>query len=332
MSTVIQNQSQNIQNETQSNTPKYELKKLTLGKGTFSEVKLAIHSKTKQQVAAKIIDILEWNKEFKNEVNILQNLSHQNVISFLGSEIRRGGRGVIYLEYLTYPTLSYHLKNYSTLSEELAIKVLTQMVDTVYYLQSKGISHHDLKPDNMIYDPEKQHIKLFDFGLAISVNPENPISRSRSGSPLYMAPEILLKDSHNVFQADIWSIGICLYEILSGKTPFQNCETKQELENEWRLRKDISLPAFLCSTKLRILYSQTIKYEPERRITIQELKNILSAKKSLIASLAPTIVDKPKRIRSSSVQSAIIRKAKPKRNAKRSGIPSTSKKPSKHQQ
>lgn len=331
MSTVAQSQSQIIQNETQINAPKYELKKLTLGKGTFSEVKLAIHSKTKQQVAAKIIDILEWNKEFKNEVNILQNLSHPNVISFLGSEIRRGGRGVIYLEYLTYPTLSYHLKNYSTLSEELAIKILIQMVDTVHYLQSKGISHHDLKPDNMIYDPEKQHIKLFDFGLAISVNPENPVSRSRSGSPLYMAPEILLKDSHNVFQADIWSIGICLFEILSGKTPFQNCETKQELENEWRLRKDISLPAFLCSTKLRILYSQTIKYEPERRITIQELKTILSAKKSLIASLSGTIADKPKRIRSSSVQSAIIRKAKPKRNAKRTGIPST-KKPSKHQQ
>jgi len=257
-------------------TLKFELKKLTLGKGNFSEVKLAIHQKTQQQVAAKVMDLLEWNKEFKNEISVLQKLHHGSIISLVDSERRLDGRGVIYLEYLPYPTLSAYIHNVGTMGEMVSVKVLFGLVDAVSYLHSVGISHHDIKPDNILFNCDNNTIKLFDFGLAVIVDPDYPISNSNAGSPLYMAPEILLKDLHNVFQSDTWSIGICLYEILSGKSPFHYCDTLEDLQKEWVVKKDISLSYFLCSSKLRMLYSRMMKYDPDRRISLTQLKTILS--------------------------------------------------------
>jgi serine/threonine protein kinase len=247
-----------------------------LGKGNFSEVKLAIHPKTQIQVAAKVMDLLSWNKEFKNEITILERLKHPSIIRLIDKEKRSDGRGVIYLEYHSDPTLSFYIQNFSTLSETVAVKVLYGLVDAVSYLHTLGISHHDIKPDNILYNSDFNTIKLFDFGLAISVNPDDPFSNCNAGSPLYMAPEVLSKDTHNVFVADVWSMGITLYEMLIGKTPFSHCKTLEDLEIEWSKRKDLSLPVFVCSTYLRMIYSQMVSYYPQRRITAFELKQKLS--------------------------------------------------------
>jgi len=149
-------------------------------------------------------------------------------------------------------------------------------VDAVAYLHSLGISHHDIKPDNVLYNSEYHSIKLFDFGLAISVNPDDPISNCNAGSPLYMAPEVLSKVTHNVFIADVWSMGITLYEMLVGKTPYSHCKTLEDLEVEWTKRKDLSLPVFICSPYLRMVYSRMVYYDPARRITAFGLKQKLS--------------------------------------------------------
>jgi len=257
-------------------TTKFQLRKLTLGKGNFSVVKLAIHPNTKVQVAAKVMDLLEWNKEYKTEVKLLQMLSHTSIIGYIDSERRELGRGVIYLEYLSYPTLSSYVQNTTTLSETIALKVIYELVDAVDYMHSKGISHHDIKPDNILFNNETNTIKLFVFGLAVTVNPENPMSSTNAGRPLYMGPEVLLNPEHNVFKADVWSIGMCLYEILSGKTPFDHCKVLDDLLKEWQSQKDLSLPIFLSSSKLRMIYSQMVKYDPERRIHTTDLKKILA--------------------------------------------------------
>jgi protein serine kinase H len=290
------------------NTSKFELKKLTLGKGNFSEVKLAIHPKTKLQVAAKVIDLLLWNKEYKNEIAVLQRLKHPSIIGLLDTERRCDGRGVIYLEYQSDPTLSFYVHNVSTLSETVAVDVLYSLVDAVHYLHSLGISHHDIKPDNILFKSVNHSIKLFDFGLSVCVNPAKPFSRCNAGSPLYMAPEVLIHDFHNVFYADIWSIGICLYEILAGKNPFATCKDIDELEVEWTNHKDISLPVFLCSSVLRNLYSQMVAYDPNKRISSGELKKILSknTQKKCIGNSLRSSGEKKKAKRSSSVQGVII--------------------------
>jgi len=250
---------------------KYELKKLTLGKGNFSEVKLAIHSQTKQQVAAKVIDLLDWNKEYRTEISVLQKIRHPSIIGLVDFERCSNGRGIIYLEYQPDPTLGCYIQNSSTLSEPQTVKVLFNLVDAVNYIHSLGISHHDIKPDNILYNCSTNTVKLFDFGLALTVDPLNPISSSNGGSPLYMAPEILLNKSHNVFLSDIWSIGLTLYEILVGISPFDSCSNLSSLKKEWTKEKDISLPKNI-SSKLRMVYAQMVKYDPEKRISSLEVK------------------------------------------------------------
>jgi len=222
-----------------------------------------------------VIDLLEWNKEYKTEISVLQKITHSSIIQLVDSERCSDGRGVIYLEYQPYPTLGSYISTVSPLSEPLAVRVLQDLVSAVHYLHSLGISHHDIKPENILYNPKENTIKLFDFGLAVIVDPSNPVSSSNGGSPLYMAPEILQKSRHNVFISDVWSLGLVLCESLTGKSPFHYCESLKELQKEWSLKRDISLPQSIGSTHLRILYCQMVKYKPEKRISITNLKKIL---------------------------------------------------------
>jgi serine/threonine protein kinase len=255
------------------------------------------------------MDLLSWNKEFKNEIAILERLKHPSIINLIDNEKRSDGRGVIYLEYQSDPTLSFYIQNFSTLAEAVAVKVLYGLVDAVAYLHSLGISHHDIKPDNVLYNSEYHSIKLFDFGLAISVNPDDPFSNCNAGSPLYMAPEVLAKDTHNAFASDMWSMGITLYEILVGKNPFSHCKTLEDLEVEWSKRKDISLPVFICSTYLRMIYSQMVSYDSQRRINSGNLKQKLSRtiQKKCIGNSLGDGSEKRKAQRSSSVHAVVKR-------------------------
>jgi len=248
-------------------------------------------------------------KNTKTEIAVLEKLHHASIIGLVDFERCSNGRGIIYLEYQPDPTLASYIQNVSTLSEPQAVKVLYSLADAVHYIHSLGISHHDIKPDNILFNCGSNSIKLFDFGLALTVDSSNPISSSNGGSPLYMAPEILLKKTHNVFSSDIWSIGITLYEILVGVSPFDTCKNLSSLKKEWSKRKDISIPKHVyISSKLRMVYAHMVKYEPEKRISSLELKKILVpllTKKSLGNSLGGSN-GKTKTERTSSVN-AIIR-------------------------
>jgi len=297
-----------------SQDKKFTIQTKVLGRGNFSEVRLAINKKTKCRVAAKVVDLLQFYKEFKREVEMLQKLNHPNIISSYGSEIRRDGRGVLYLEYLQHPTLQDYLKIHKHLTEPVAIKVFTQLVSAVEHMHMKGISHHDIKPENISFDPETHNIKLFDFGLAVGLDLSLPPYTSwDAGSPLYMAPEVLLCDEHNPFIADAWSLGTLLYELIVGKTPFWQCKTVEDLGKLWATRISITIPQEVpCSPKIRKICSRLLSYTPENRLTIPELKKALSPKpkpKRLLhrnrnlSSSVPTAIPTPSRSRSKSLQS-----------------------------
>jgi len=149
-------------------------------------------------------------------------------------------------------------------------------VDAVEHMHSKGISHHDIKPENISFDPDTYAIKLFDFGLAVGLNLDQPpLTDWDAGSPLYMAPEVLLNDTHNPFIADIWSLGILFYELLFGETPFSKCKTVEELGKMWAKykAKPPTLDQCIYSPSLKILIQKMLTYDPEHRITVPEIKS-----------------------------------------------------------
>jgi len=268
-------------------------------------------------------------------VEMLKKLNHPNIISSYGSEIRRDGRGVLYLEYLQHPTLQDYLKIHKQLSESAALKVFLQLVSAVEHMHSKGISHHDIKPENISFDPETQNIKLFDFGLAVGLDLSlPPLTSWDAGSPLYMAPEVLLCDEHNPFVADAWSLGILLYELIVGKTPFWQCKTVEDLGKLWATRRSLTIPPEVpCSPKLRIVCSKLLSYTPAKRLTIPELKAALCPAKiktkgllsrnRILSSSVPSAVQGTSRTRSLSLQSHADSIGSMVKSLKNSSLPKT---------
>jgi len=103
-------------------------------------------------------------------------------------------------------------------SENIAAKIMKQILQAVNYLHLKRIVHRDLKPENLMLVAEDGYeIKLIDFGLSRTFSPDKKMY-SRLGTPFYIAPEVLKKKYDQ--RCDIWSIGVILYILLSGRPPF----------------------------------------------------------------------------------------------------------------
>jgi serine/threonine protein kinase len=112
-----------------------------------------------------------------------------------------------------------YLKEHKKLSEDEAREIFIQILDTVSYCHSKGITHRDLKLENIVFsDKSKTIIKIIDFGVSGLFKGE----RSKAGSIQYMAPEVVSgSNTASSPQIDIWSIGCMLYELISGEPLFQ---------------------------------------------------------------------------------------------------------------
>jgi len=178
------------------------------------------------------------------------------------------------MERLPNTTLQSYLAQNRSLPIHLSMRLFAQLVDAVEHMHKHHVSHSDLKTENISYDPAKNTIKLFDFGLSERVCPEQPISHNCAGSPLYMAPEVYKPECHNPLVSDMWSLGIILYELLTGETPFSHCESLQELKDVLSNENPIIIPPFI-SQEVRELLSKVLSFDPSMRPTALELRSVV---------------------------------------------------------
>eukprot|EP01128_Nolandella_sp_AFSM9_P007559 TRINITY_DN417_c0_g1_i2.p1 TRINITY_DN417_c0_g1~~TRINITY_DN417_c0_g1_i2.p1 ORF type:complete len:352 (-),score=71.49 TRINITY_DN417_c0_g1_i2:144-1109(-) len=179
---------------------------------------------------------------FRVELDLLKALPpHRNIPKLLGYRKTRE-KSYLILPYLPFPNLKTFLSQRGPLSEEDAIFVLAQMIDTVNFMMNHGVSHRDIKPDNIMVNPDNLQIKFIDFGLGKRISSVWDRTTEFIGTPLYMSPELLSRGSpFNITVSDLWSVGVVFLELLLGSNPFLMAESEQHL---LRMQRELDYSQF----------------------------------------------------------------------------------------
>jgi len=205
-----------------------------LGRGGMGEVYRADDLKLGQSVALKFLPESlagdqRWLRRFHDEVRIARDIAHPHVCrTYDIAEI--DGEHFISMEYVDGEDLSALLKRIGRLPKDKAIQIARQLCAGLAAAHDKGVLHRDLKPANIMLDGRGQ-VRITDFGIAALADKVHARD-IHAGTPLYMAPEQL--DGLEVtVRSDIYSLGLVLYEVFTGREPF-NADSMQDLR---RLRE-----------------------------------------------------------------------------------------------
>jgi tRNA A-37 threonylcarbamoyl transferase component Bud32 len=210
-----------------------------IGRGAFSIVYGGIHAGLNMPVTIKMMkhDLAmnpEFLQSFKNEAKVIAKLNHENIVQVYDIEERYRTVFII-MERLTGNTLDILLRSVGKLPPQRATHFLIQICEGLQYAHQHGIVHQDIKPANIFVLPDDK-VKILDFGLACPFGSENFLR----GTPFYMSPEQV--QCFPVDQrSDIYSLGLVVYEMLTGKRPFD--EDNQWKVMEMRANQEIPDPA-----------------------------------------------------------------------------------------
>ena len=208
-----------------------------LGTGTCGEVRRAIHRRTGEERAVKVISLSGRNRTskltkeatamLKSEATILQALDHPYIVKLYDVYVSPGSAIYLVMELMQGGDLFDRIVAKEKYTEVESRRVMRRLLNAVYYLHEKrNIVHRDLKPENILClnRTDDVQVKLTDFGLAKSVTEDG--LKTFCGTPQYFAPEVLRR-RHTIAgrgrygkQADMWSLGVILYILLSGSPPF----------------------------------------------------------------------------------------------------------------
>ncbi|RDX69307.1 CBL-interacting serine/threonine-protein kinase 23, partial [Mucuna pruriens] len=270
---------------------RYELGQ-TLGTGTSSVVKLARHLDTGHDVAIKVFDkkLLLGDKiltladkkkrrlrkqkkaAIKREIAILNMCRHPNVVRMI--EVMATKKKIyIVLEHVASGELYDKISqtSLSGMTEGPARRYFQHLICGLDYCHSKGVSHRDLKPQNLLVDADGG-LKVSDFGLSVLAQQvrQDGLLHTVCGTPHYTAPEVLSNNGYEGQKADIWSCGVILFFTVAGYLPFRTDADNSTVSYEKILRADFTCPYFF-SKRLQSLVNRILDPNPATRITIDEI-------------------------------------------------------------
>ncbi|XP_016840545.1 serine/threonine-protein kinase fused [Nasonia vitripennis] len=282
-----------------------------VGEGSFGKVFKAKRKCDGAIVAYKVTEKKGRSpkelESLRRECEIQKDLQHPNIIQMLDS-FETESEIVVVTEYVEKELYEIITKA-GRLSEERAQVIACDLVSALHYLHSNRIVHRDMKPQNVLLDPDGV-AKLCDFGFARIMSQGTHVLMSIKGTPLYMAPE--LHDErpydHNV---DLWSLGCIIYELVAGVPPFQTSSMK-ELESLVR-RKEIKWPDHISSNCLSFLQG-LLQKDPRHRLSWTELLEhpfvkgrILTVEKNVPRSLTLPLSASQSRAKQQQLQSLASR-------------------------
>ena len=244
-----------------------------LGAGSYGRVILVQHKITQAKYAIKCIDKrnkvnIEEKPYFRREIEIMYRVHHPNVVKLFG-HFEDNKYCYFIMEYIPGGNV-YNLvpKNgVRTVPIQTIASIMKDVISAVYFLHhmSPPIIHRDIKPENVVLD-QNMKAKLTDFGWSNYM--QGDMKRTTvCGTPVYLAPEIINNRGHDE-KVDIWCIGVLLFELLTGISPFQGFDVQSIKYNINRLniawQKNMDRDAV-------DLIKRILKYNPEERISLENM-------------------------------------------------------------
>jgi len=197
----------------------YDIKE-EIGVGAFSVCRRCVHKGTSHEYAVKIID--NNKRDPTEEVEILLRYAQHPNICTLRDVYNDGVKTYLVLEKLCGGELLDKIYKQKYLSEKETAYIMDVLTKTLDYLHQQGVVHRDLQPSNILFATESctpDSIRIVDFGFAKQMRAENGLLMTPCYTANFVAPEVLKKQGYDA-ACDIWSLGVLMYTMLAGRTPF----------------------------------------------------------------------------------------------------------------
>ena len=277
--------------ELQKHFPQLEILEL-LGRGGMGAVYKARQKNLDRMVALKVIPPEAakdpaFAERFNREARALARLNHPNIVTVYDFG-QTGDLHYLLMEYVDGVNLRQTLRA-GKLDPREALAIVPQICDALQYAHDQGVVHRDIKPENVLLD-RLGRVKIADFGLAklLGKGPDDyTLTRTQQvmGTPRYMAPEQIERPSTVDHRADIYSLGVVLYEMLTGELPMGRFEPPSH-----KVQVDVRIDEVVL---------RSLEKDPERRYQrASEVKTELASATSwptLAAQTAPSAVQAPRR-------------------------------------
>ncbi len=272
---------------------KYEILR-TLGEGGMGIVYLALQKPLNRKVAIKSIAPYlarepAVRSRFATEASVLARLNHPNIVT-LYDYIEEEGALYLIMEYVEGQPLSDLLQG-GPLSLDLIQRYFTQVLEAFQYAHQEGVVHRDIKPANIMITAGGR-VKILDFGVARLLQTDHSMTRTgmRLGTLLYMSPEQIKGERDITARSDIYSLGVVLYEMLTGKPPYPT--DIGEFDLSLKIVKeplfDLSHPPTQIPSKLlEVILKATEKLPEHRYADCAEFLADFSAAFSQVSSQTP---------------------------------------------
>lgn len=252
---------------------------VALGRGGFATVYLAKNLRTGELVAVKRFHPPSATRDARRkaevslrraikEQRIWDGLSHKNIVSYKGCFFGEQGELNLVAEYIPGWSLADHLSQITRFPEHMVACITVQIVAGLDYLHKMGVTHRDVKPANVLVDPDGV-IKITDFGVSSAVDVPTMTGNTLVGTPWYIAPEMIEGRPYGK-SVDIWSLGCTVIELATGKRPYHHLRPHIAM---FRMTQDRMPPIpKTISPMLRNFLKTCWVWDPAQRPTPAHLK------------------------------------------------------------